>query len=190
MRDMAGVAASRPMDDILDADLAVEDRALLAALPPALEPLVFFALGLDSLVGVAGVAKGAGEAVAEGAVSFALSLSLSAAFFLELFLGLGAGEATASFGGSPAEAAAASVTDVSAGFFFGFLGFASVAPSALGLAGFFGFEAAGLGVEPSAGIGEDPATRVGSCISILICAGTGCGCGICVVSEGPGGAEG
>lgn len=155
------------MDDILEADLAVEDRALLAALAPVLDPLApFFDLDSVSLAGDAGVMKGAGEAVAEGSES----LLLSAAFFLDAFFGLAAEEAAPSF----EEPATGSVSFDSVSFFLDFLGLASV-ESVFGLAGFLGFVAAGFGVEPSTGMGDDPAMEVGLSVSIFITATVGYG---------------
>lgn len=182
MREAAGVAASLPMEDIRDADLAVDVRAFLAAFPPAFDPAAFFGLGLESLEGEAGVANGAGEAVAEGAGS--LLLSLSAGFFLLAFLGLdaGAGDAAVSLEDCAAGVLGPAATGVAAsvaGFFLGFLGFAS-APSAFGFAGFFAFGADGWGVDAAAGVDEEVATLLGSSNSILMDGAAGYGCDVSV----------
>ncbi len=72
-------------------------------------------------------------------------------FFLEAFLGLGAVDDAASLDDPTAgtadgvEGPAEAVAAEAAGFFLGFLGFAST-PSVFGFADFFGFGAAALGV--------------------------------------------
>ena len=148
----------------METDLAVDNLALLAAFPPTFAPAVpFLDLDLFSLMGEAGVAKEAGEAVADG-VPFALSLS--AGFFLLGFFALGVGIAAASL---DASADAASLSVGADGFLFGFLGFVSI-PSVFGLVDFFAFEAAGFGVDPSAVRGEEAAVELGSSVSILMTA--------------------
>lgn len=180
------------MKDILEADLAVEDLTLPAALPPAFDPPAFFDLGLVSLLGEAGVAKGAGDAVAEGAGPLLASfdLSLSAPFFFAGFFGFG-GEVAAPSLYDPA-AAFASWGSAVAGFFFGFFGFVSAPPSVLSFAGFFAFVAEGFGVDPSAGMGDEAAVELASSISILTTfeaaaggIGGGYACGAPVMFEEP-----
>ena len=176
-----------------DTDLAVGDLALLAAFPPALGPPAFFDLDFVSLLGEAGVAKGAGDAVAEGVgpLLAIFALSLSAAFLFAGFFGFGGVAAAPSLDDSAA--AFKSVEAAAAGFFFGFFGFVSAPPSVLGFVGFFGFAVIAFGVEPSAGMGEEAAAEFESSISILTAFDTvagdggsgGYACGVPAIFEGP-----